>query len=138
MDSSITVWDVKQREAKHNFYVAGAATWALVFAPDSSIISTAHQTGNVYLWDTESADLIFVLKRGHQGAARSVAFDPMARFLASGGEDGVINLWGDPSRVPQPYFRIPKRDQRDRRQPSAGSQALWTKLCQTVLPCIQS
>lgn len=36
-------------------------------------------------------DIVF---KGHKGRVRSVAIDPHGRFLASGGDDGTVKLWG--------------------------------------------
>jgi len=46
----------------------------------------------IELWDPHSARRIEVL-RGHEGHVRGLCFSPDARFLASSGLDGRINIW---------------------------------------------
>lgn len=93
MDSSITLWDVKGNKQIHNFYVPNASTWDAAWCPDGTLFATAQQDGCVYLWDRETATPLAKLK-GHDGAARTVAFSPMEwEMFASGGEDGKLVVW---------------------------------------------
>jgi WD40 repeat protein len=51
----------------------------------------------VGLWDVQSEHLDRVLRTGNSGPINSVAFAPHTRILATGSEDGTVQLWGLPA-----------------------------------------
>jgi WD40 repeat protein len=51
------------------------------------------------VWEVESGRLLATLK-AHTEAVTSVAFSPDGRWLASGGLDGAVILWGTAAADP--------------------------------------
>jgi len=93
MDSSISVWDLKKGKQLHNFYVRDASTIQVRFGSDNTLFATAHQNGNVYFWDYESAQLLGAIA-AHKGGARTISFSKRdGSVFATGGDDGEIACW---------------------------------------------
>lgn len=92
-DSSIVIFDLEDREERHNFFVHNASTRALVFSPDSKRLVTAQQNKRIYIWDSKTAGGLAQLSY-HSQPVVSLAFAPEGDLLATGGEDRKIVFWG--------------------------------------------
>ena len=62
----------------------------LKFSPDGTLLAVASDSG-VWLYDTATGDAVTLMRSGNSFAARSVAFSPDGRTLASGGD--IPRLW---------------------------------------------
>ena len=76
------------------------ANWIgdLVFHPSGSLLFSCDYDGVVCCrrYDADSkepAKIEWTIEAAHQGWARCLAVDPKGRWLASGGDDGVVRLW---------------------------------------------
>ena len=47
---------------------------------------------------------------GHESPISSIAFDPLGRWLASGGDDGTIRLWPMPDLSKPPLHTLPREE----------------------------
>jgi WD40 repeat protein len=92
----VTLWDLSDGPAKpalvgwlegHRERVTVAA-----FSPDDTVLATASDDGDIWLWRGRTFDEIGTLT-GHTGAVRSLAFSPDGAWLASGSLDNTIRLW---------------------------------------------
>lgn len=59
----------------------------------NNVVVTAHKSGLMKLWDTETGKQEKVWRSGHKGPVARLAFDSSDDNIASGGSDGNIRLW---------------------------------------------
>jgi WD40 repeat protein/uncharacterized caspase-like protein len=64
----------------------------LAYSPDGSRLAAGTLTRYVDLWQPDSGGRIRTLT-AHDGAVRSITFDPAGRWFATGGEDHLIKIW---------------------------------------------
>jgi serine/threonine protein kinase/WD40 repeat protein len=83
-------WSLAEQKQIGGRYLP-AAGWSLAFSPGSEHFAVGLGNGTVRLCkhhSLEEHDLA-----GHQGPVKVLAFAPDGKLLASGGADGVVNLW---------------------------------------------
>ena len=61
------------------------------FDPDGQWIATTSNTGDAYLWEAETGELLFILK-GHANWSRSARFSPSGAWLVTVSNDGTARL----------------------------------------------
>jgi WD40 repeat protein len=94
------IWDVQQDWKKiHDFYDSptstrgfGGESESVHFSPDSRLVATGGQEGNILIWDIESRSRKHRIS-GHDGGVRALAFSNNGKALASSGEDKSVCLW---------------------------------------------
>ena len=70
-----------------------ALVWQVVYSPAGDLLVSAGGDGALALWS--AADLNLAARfPAHTGGATSLAFHPEARWLATGGLDGQVRVWG--------------------------------------------
>ncbi len=69
---------------------------SLALSPDAQLVAVGLEEGKILLIDVESFKIVLELE-GHKGAVEHLAFSNDGIYLASGGTDGVVRLWGVPS-----------------------------------------
>ncbi|KAJ0975727.1 hypothetical protein J5N97_017692 [Dioscorea zingiberensis] len=88
-DMSVRVWD---RALLKCLKIARHGDWVWALVPrGSTVASTAGR--DVYIWDTESGNLIEVIYNAHGGNAHSLARSYSGDLLFTGGEDGAIHMF---------------------------------------------
>ncbi|MBW4523372.1 MAG: PD40 domain-containing protein [Scytolyngbya sp. HA4215-MV1] len=65
---------------------------SLDLSPDGQTIAVGDSSGNVYLWNIITTQLLATFA-GHTGWVWSVTFSPDGKTLASGGTDSSVRLW---------------------------------------------
>lgn len=66
---------------------------SLAISPDGTLLAVGSTDGGVRLLSNENGILLRTLE-GHAGTVTALEFSHDGRYLASGGEDGVLILWG--------------------------------------------
>ncbi|XQQ06434.1 MAG: NACHT domain-containing protein [Leptolyngbya sp. IPPAS B-1204] len=74
------------------FSRVSGAILSVAFSPDSRLLATGDDRGEVCLWSV-AADQLVLSKQGHSNWVRSVAFSPDGTLLASGSDDKTICVW---------------------------------------------
>ncbi|MEY3142910.1 MAG: Serine/threonine-protein kinase PknB [Planctomycetota bacterium] len=64
--------------------------YSIEWSADGKSLVTAHDTGEVALWDLSTTD---ALQHGHAAAVTALAFSPNGDLLASAGSDGRVRFW---------------------------------------------
>ena len=65
---------------------------SVAFSPDGRYLASAHNNGDVVIWDARGARQVGLLK-GHREAVLQVVFSPDGRSLATAGKDHTVKLW---------------------------------------------
>ncbi len=100
-NSTISVWEVgtlAQLRTSLNQPASGPSVGqdlgnvlVATLSSDGSAVARADDGGTICLWSATGGSLLRSAKHG--AAVRALAFSKDGRFLASGGDDGFVNLW---------------------------------------------
>lgn len=88
-DGAVCLWDIPTKEKR---FVIDVGVYSVAFDPSGKYLAGAGINDAVYLWETESQEMVFELA-GHQQKINVVAFDPSGSYLVSGGDDMTIRVW---------------------------------------------
>ena len=115
----IRVWDAMSGQELHGYYQPDSVSMhALSYAPTAASLAAAGDDGLVYIWNNsltcqQQTQGNFGLQctavpqqlRVHTGPVRDVSWSPSGRFLASGGEDGLLAIWA-PQQSSSPLLTL--------------------------------
>lgn len=112
----IRIWNATNGQEAHGYYMDDQAPIrALAFAPSGMQLAAGGDDGIVHVWNGVNCQkqangqfgpqCMDVPQRFHvsTSAIRTVSWSPDARFLASGGNDGMLAIWY-PAQQQQPLF----------------------------------
>lgn len=99
----VTVWDAATCQPVRVLVGHRYSVNSVVFSPDGSCIASGSDDETIRLWDTASGALIRTFT-GHRtsmwqkmsskyGSVKAVDFSPNGRYLASGSQDGSVQIW---------------------------------------------
>lgn len=82
---------------------------SLAWDPRSGLLSCGSQTGEIHNYDPRSAQFHVHTLTSHTLDVCGLQWSPNGRFLASGGNDNIINIWDtyshDPWSAPAHTFK---------------------------------
>ena len=123
-DVTVRLWDpVSGRELARQSGLPGTAT--ISFSPDGRTLALAC-ANEIRLWDMATREARAISTR-HFGRINSLAFSPDQRVLASGGNDGTVELW-DPILAQALPALVPRRVARRAHGLPRGGRCVWAKL----------
>jgi WD40 repeat protein len=100
----VEVWDLETGDSVQSLD-SDDYCQSVRFSPDESYLSSTHNDGTIYLWDTRDW-LGHVKWKAHEDVTRGVAFHPTRPLLASFGGDEYIKLWSIRTSNPQQVAQI--------------------------------
>ncbi|KAL3690276.1 hypothetical protein R1sor_016585 [Riccia sorocarpa] len=93
-DGVLKIWDVRQVMERHNLNVGPDSANKVCFDPSGTMIAIASNDGHVKCFQQLEMELVPVNDlTGHEGAVQALIFDPLGKFLISGGSDGTFRCW---------------------------------------------
>jgi WD40 repeat protein/serine/threonine protein kinase len=98
-DSTVRVWDLRTGQLVHKLegHISYVRCVAFNPAAGSRLLASCGSDRTVRLWDAQAGKVLRTLE-GHTGAVNSVVFTADSQLLVSGGNDGVVMVWGAPGQ----------------------------------------
>ncbi|KAL2610434.1 hypothetical protein R1flu_029007 [Riccia fluitans] len=93
-DGVLKIWDVRQVMERHNLNVGPDSANKVCFDASGTMIAIASNDGHIKCFQQLEMELVPVNDlTGHDGAVQALIFDPLGKFLISGGSDGTFRCW---------------------------------------------
>jgi WD40 repeat protein len=91
---TLHVWNLVEDRPEPRHTLEREKLFAAAVSHDGALVATAGRREQIYLWSTPEFALVAPQKvAGHTEWVQSLAFAPSDHHLASGGKDGVIQIW---------------------------------------------
>ncbi|XP_051855923.1 cell division cycle protein 20 homolog isoform X1 [Antechinus flavipes] len=89
--AEVQLWDVQQQKRLRNMSSHSARVGALAW--NSYILSSGSRSGHVHHHDVRVAEHHVATLSGHSQEVCGLRWSPDGRYLASGGNDNLVNVW---------------------------------------------
>jgi WD40 repeat protein len=66
---------------------------SIAFLPDNGFLVSGHLCGTINVWDVQTGTMFQTFKSNMWSAAHSVAFSSCGTIIASGNNDGTVQIW---------------------------------------------
>ena len=92
-DDRLYVWDDKGQWRSWPAE-AGAVLAHVAFSPDGRLAAAVTYEGVWYVWDASTGELLASHSAAGPASAAAIRFSPNGRYLAVGGWEAPIRVWG--------------------------------------------
>jgi cell division cycle protein 20 (cofactor of APC complex) len=105
-DCDVQIWNVEKakmvRSSQSHVSRVGCLSW------NGSMLSSGSRSGEIHHHDVRAHDMHVTTLRGHNQEVCGLKWSPNGRYLASGSNDCVVNIWDSTSADPwsQPRHRL--------------------------------
>lgn len=89
--NKVELWEVDSQTKVRTMSSAGGRIAAMAW--NDHILATGSRTGDIHLHDVRVADHHIKTLRSHTQEVCGLAWSPDGRFLASGANDNIVNIW---------------------------------------------
>jgi WD40 repeat protein len=98
---TVLLWDLQTRHPLGPPLETHHLVNSLAYSPDGRTLAAGNgDNGTVGLWNAQRHHLIRMLHIGNSGPVNTVVFAPRQPILATGSENGTVQLWGIPGDNP--------------------------------------
>ncbi len=91
-DSTIRIWNVRERKLYKTLSGHTAKIWRLDISPDGKNIASCSDDQTVRIWSLPDGKELHVL-RNNSSQVFDVAYSPDGKWLATGRSDGLVTIW---------------------------------------------
>ncbi len=120
-DQAARIWDISLKKPVREFSLHLGEVNAVAFSPDGQQLATACADGYARVWGVSSGALIRQLDHTRNTArddptrattnVYDVCFSPNGKYLATGGNDGLAQVWELASTSTKPRYRFSHGDE---------------------------
>jgi WD40 repeat protein len=92
-DTTIKIWDIRQKGVAVNMKGHDAQVNSIEVAPDSTVLVSGGSDSCVKLWDIRQLGKSLHDFHSHKGSVNCVKFNPKDLTFASAGSDRIVKYW---------------------------------------------
>ncbi len=92
----LQIWDIETKT--HLATISTKECKSIAVSPDGSRILAAEDGGGARLWSLDTHACLATWTKEQTGWAMSVAFTSDGKYLAIGGDDGVVRIWSESAK----------------------------------------
>ena len=96
-DGVVRLWDIEKRKQmrKLNFNAARVGCMSVGGEANPWVLTTGSKSGEIINFDVRQASPVTSKFNNHCQEVTGLVWSPSGKFLASGGNDNVVNIWSD-------------------------------------------
>ena len=94
---NVTIWDAEKKKYMRRLTGHAARVGCMSVGGEGNpwILSTGSKSGEIVNFDVRKPDPVVSKFNNHEQEVTGLAWQPQGNFLASGGNDNVVNIWSN-------------------------------------------